>query len=81
MNTVKRALHKIDHGLVMVDRAIYGHSGTDSPVFTLDRATVNKITKFREHYPDITQEFVDREINAALSDAVERMIAEYNGNV
>jgi len=81
MNTLKNALHKIDNVLVMTDRALYGHSGADNPLFSIDQTTVNKITEFRKHYPDITQEFVDHEINATLCELVYELEREHNGDV
>jgi hypothetical protein len=48
-------------------------------VFHIELETIERLRKFHKDFPDISQEFLNRELNRALNEMVSRMEQEYFG--
>jgi hypothetical protein len=48
-------------------------------VFDVDLEVIEKLRKFHRDHPDISQEFLNKELNRSLNEMVLRMEREYYG--
>ena len=53
----------------------------DGELFHIDQNTIELVKNFRDNYPDITQEFFNKELNAAIEELIIHMAIEFEGQM